>query len=144
MESVLSGMGSEQFRHHPILKIIEAKGVKKETYDDLITVGFEAQQAVVLAAHMPDVDTKLDQLESRMDMKLDQLESRMDMKLDQLESRMDTKLDQMGNHMDQMENRMDAKLDRLESRIIRWMVGIFLTFLSAFALLLTAANFLLG
>ena len=133
MESVLSGMGSEQFRHHPILKIIEAKGVKKETYDDLITVGFEAQQAVVLAAHMPDVDTKLDQLESRMDMKLDQLESRMD-----------TKLDQMGNHMDQMENRMDAKLDRLESRIIRWMVGIFLTFLSAFALLLTAANFLLG
>ena len=104
MESVLSGMGSEQFRHHPILKIIEAKGVKKETYDDLITVGFEAQQAVVLAAHMPDVDTKLDQMESRM----------------------------------------DAKLDRLESRIIRWMVGIFLTFLSAFALLLTAANFLLG
>ena len=98
-----------------MLKIIEAKGVKRETYDDLITVGFEAQQAAVLAAHMPDVDTKLDQMESRMDAKLDRLE-----------------------------NRMDAKLDRLESRIIRWMVGIFLTFLSAFALLLTAANFLLG
>ncbi len=115
-------MGSEQFRHHPMLKIIEAKGVKRETYDDLITVGFEAQQAAVLAAHMPDVDTKLDQLESRMDAKLGQME----------------------NRMDQMESRMDAKLDRLESRIIRWMVGIFLTFLSAFALLLTAANFLLG
>ena len=78
--------------------------MKKETYEDLVTAGFEARQAAVLASHMPDVDTKLDQ----------------------------------------MENRLDAKLDRLESRIIRWMVGIFLTFLSAFALLLTAANFLLG
>ena len=78
--------------------------MKRETYEDLMTVGFDARQAAVLAAHMPDVDSKLDQMESRM----------------------------------------DAKLDRLESRIIRWMVGIFLTFLSAFALLLTAANFLLG
>ena len=96
-------MGSVQSRHSLILTI-ETKNVKKETYDDLIAVGFESQQAAVLSAHMPDVDTKLDQIESRI----------------------------------------DVKLDQLESRIIRWMVGIFLTFLSAFALLLTAANFLIG
>ena len=38
----------------------------KETYEDLVTVGFEARQSVLLAAHIPDVETKLDQMESRI------------------------------------------------------------------------------
>ncbi len=86
------------------------------TYDDLRQGGFDEKQALVIASHIPDWS----QCTTKSDVK-------------DLEHQMET-----------LEHRMTGQMSELQGTIIRWMIGIFLTFLSAFSLLLTAANFLQG
>ncbi len=74
--------------------------INKAAYEDLKEAGMEDGQAIVIAAHMPDM--------SRLHQEMSQLESRL--------------------HQD---------MSQLESRLIRWMVGIFLTFLALLGGLVT-------
>ncbi len=97
------------------------------TYDDLRQGGFDEQQALAIASHIPDWS----QFATKADIK--DLEQRMEA----LEQRMD-------HRMETLEHRITRQMSELQGTIIRWMIGIFLTFLSAFSLLLTAANFLRG
>ncbi len=67
--------------------------INKAAYEDLKEVGMEEAQAIVIAAHIPDLS--------------------------------------------RLENRLTQDMGQLESRLIRWMVGIFLTFLALLGGLVT-------
>ncbi len=104
------------------------------TYDDLRQGGFDEQQALTIASHIPDWS----QFATKSDIK--DLEHRMEA----LEHRMDRRVEALEHRMESLEHRIARQMSEMQGTIVRWMIGIFLTFLSAFSLLLTAANFLQG
>ncbi len=93
------------------------------TYDDLRQGGFDEQQALTIASHIPDWS----QFATKSDIK------DMEHRMESLEHRMES-----------LEHRIARQMSEMQGTIVRWMIGIFLTFLSAFSLLLTVANFLQG
>ncbi len=100
--------------------------MNKVAYQELRQAAMPEVQAQVVAAHLPDWSqfaTKEDI--SALRVEFGRLENRMENQMTGLENRME-------NQMTGLENRIENRMARMENRLIRWMVGIFLTF---FALL---------
>ena len=81
----------------------------RTVYDDFVQAGFDTKQAAVMASHVPDWS----QFATRQD------------------------LGQLEIQMEQLESRLQLQMGQLESRLIRWMIGIFLTFLALLGGLIT-------
>ena len=94
--------------------------INKAAYQDLTEGGMPAAQAQAVAAHIPDWSqfaTK-DDLAKGM--------SQLDTRLTQGLSQLDTRMSQLDTRMSQM----DTRMSQMEVRLVRWLVGIFLTFLA--------------
>ncbi len=101
--------------------------LNKTAYEDLRQVGLAEDQAIAIASHLPDWSqfaTKQDLGRLRQDMSQD--------------------LGQLRQDLGQLRQDTSQGLAQLESRLIRWMVGIFLTFLALIGGLVTLALNLYG
>ena len=98
--------------------------INRAAYEDLKEAGMEDPQAVAIAAHIPDWS----QFATRQD--LSSLESRLTQEVSSLESR-------LTQEVSSLKSRLTQDMRSLESRLIRWMVGIFLTFLALLGGLVT-------
>ncbi len=107
--------------------------LNKTAYEDLRQVGLAEDQAIALASHLPDWS----QFATKQD--LGQLRQDMNQDLGQLRQDMNQGLGQLRQDMSRLESRLDQKTSQLESRLVRWMVGIFLTFLALLGGLVTLA-----
>ena len=96
--------------------------INKAAYQDLTEAGMPAPQAQAVAAHIPDWS----QFATKEDLAKGM--SQLDTRLTQGLSQMDTRLSQM-----------DTRMSQMEVRLVRWMVGIFLTFLALLGGLVTIA-----
>ena len=90
--------------------------INKAAYQELTQAGMPAAQAQAVAAHIPDWS----QFATRDDLAKGM--SQLDTRLTQGLSQLDTRLSQL-----------DTRMSQLEVRLVRWLVGIFLTFLALLA-----------
>ncbi len=85
--------------------------LNKTAYEDLRQVGLAEDQAIAIASHLPDWS----QFATKQD------------------------LGRLRQDMSRLRQDLHQDMSRLESRLVRWMVGIFLTFLALLGGLVTLA-----
>ena len=98
---------------------------------------FEAKLEQRLAELEARVDQKMTRLEARIDRKLVELEARIDRKLVELEARIDRKLADLEARIDgkisDLRVEMHTEITRAKDSLLRWMIGLWITQMLAFA-----------
>ena len=91
--------------------------INKAAYQDLTEGGMPAAQAQAVAAHIPDWS----QFATKDDLAKG---------MSQLDTRLTQGLSQMDTRLTQGLSQLDTRMSQMEVRLVRWLVGIFLTFLA--------------
>ena len=94
--------------------IVQTEMINRTAYRDLREAGMDASQAEVVAAHLPDWS----QFATKQDLATLQSEMRGEMAT------------------------LRGEMKDLQATLIRWMVGLFLTFTAVLGALLTSSNLL--
>ena len=111
--------------------------INKAAYQDLTEGGMPAAQAQAVAAHIPDWS----QFATKDDLAkgMSQLDTRLTQGLSQMDTRLTQGMSQLDTRLTQGLSQMDTRMSQLEVRLVRWLVGIFLTFLALLGGLVTIA-----